>query len=276
MNSISPINYQNPFFPLVKKVKELQAEIPAPVKKAFAELAISLSLNFALLTFTATPLSIPILTVTALCTIVSLTAKIALEYALQKNKLKLSSRAVPIAQATGRLAIINAIGLSGINAFIHECGHAIAAKACFLKPNVRIKIWPFKGGQTSYAISYGLTRFGNFLGKNEAILFATAAGIGCSTLFAMGEFAAAFAVKDKFPEISLSLNCHAISQILNEVLYGISAFASSQAFNLGHDFIRLWKFGGIHPIIPIGLMIALPAAEIAALYGVSFFTNRGA
>ena len=34
---------------------------------------------------------------------------------------------------------------------------------------------------------------------------------------------------------------------------------------LAHDFVSMWKFGGIHPIIPISMMVSLPLFELAIL-----------
>jgi hypothetical protein len=73
----------------------------------------------------------------------------------------------------------------------------------------------------------------------------------------------------------LTLNCHAFSQILNDVIYGFTAL-SSKVFNPAHDFVNLWKISGIHPLIPIALMIGLPLIQFCALRAISYFTDSQA
>ncbi len=250
---------------------KLQSKVSATAKRVLIELAIALSLNIAILAITATPLSIPILATAAATALVGIIIKLVLEHHFKEKAISLkpiTSKITPIAEVTGRLAIVNAVGLSSINIFIHESGHALAAKLCFLKPNIKMHIAPYQGGTTTYSVSNGLTRIGQFLGKQMSILVATAAGIAFSTLFAMAEIGLAFALQHKAPQVSLTLNCHAISQIFNEVIYGLSAF--TLPFSSAHDFTTLWYSGGIHPLIPIALMIGLPLAQFAILQVISF------
>ena len=62
-------------------------------------------------------------------------------------------------------SIINLIQIAGPLFWLHESGHALAAMACFLKANPKVRVFPFFRGDTEFAISNGFTFFGRFLGK---------------------------------------------------------------------------------------------------------------
>lgn len=241
-----------------------QNKISIFAQRVFAELSLSIALNCAVMLFTATPISIPALTLIAITALIGVGVRMIFEAQFDDNNDDFDACMPPIGEVVGRLTIVNTLGMSSLNILIHEAGHALSAWMCFIKPNIKIHLDYFVHGDTSFTVSNGLTRFGNYLGKHNAITLFRGAGLICSTVFAMTEIAAAFFVKDSCPQASLTLNCHAFSQIANDVLYGLAALTSN-GFNVRNDYLALWKIGGIHPLIPMTLMIALPVIQYCAL-----------
>ncbi len=228
-------------------------------------LAINLAFDFAFGVL-ALPFSVHVLTIACATSLVIVIAikigKLAYAHFNQKalNPLpspleQFTSWSDSIAKGLAHLSIVNTLLLKP-SILIHECGHALAAMTCFVKasPTVVVK---WATGLTEYNISYGLTRFGGFLGEEAAKLFVTAAGLFTPALFALGEFGLAHGLHESYPWVSDVLNYHGLSQLLNLGLYGISAFFSSQ-MALAHDFIYLWVIGGLHPAIPIAILVAIP------------------
>lgn len=242
----APPNHQ----PLNGKISEF-------TKRVFTELSISLGLNLLIIAFTATPLSIPVLTIIAATTLVGVTVRMIFESQFDDNADEFDAMLPPFGEVVARLGIVNAIGQSSLNILIHEAGHALTALACFVNPGIKIKWDFFVHGETSFSVSNGMTKLGNYLGKNNSIMLFRAGGLIASTVLAMTEVAIAFFVKDSSPQASLTLKCHAFSQISNDLLYGLSALLSN-GFNVRNDYLALWKIGGIHPLIPMTLMVALP------------------
>lgn len=243
----------------------LNSRICLIAAKAFLNISIALSINFAVMSFVATPLSVTFMTGLIIST--TIIAIIHSSYEICKGqKTHKTSYVNTISQAS----MINTLGLAGPNIAIHEGGHAFLASAMFKNAKPEISIFPFNGGSTSYIISNGLTKIGNFFGKYQALIVITAAGMMASTLFAMFEFAIANKLKESYPLISEFLTIHGIIQIFNEIIYALTAFVASKA-DLAHDFVCLWEMGGIHPLIPITFMIALPLIEFSLF---KFFNNK--
>lgn len=162
-----------------------------------------------------------------------------------------------VAKAT----IVNLIGISKPNIYIHELGHATAALLCYQNPNVRIAATWFRGGRTTTTIGNGFTAFGKYLGEFHSKMLLDSGGLISSTTCAVTEFATAFAIRKKYPTLSNFLIYHGISQLANEILYGMRSLTASK-FDLSNDFINLWQVWGIHPLIPVGLMVALPLTTV--------------
>lgn len=159
-----------------------------------------------------------------------------------------------------RLSLVNTLTLK-LNRMIHELGHASAALLTFMKANPQI-IANTRSGSTTYNISYGLTRFGKLLGEHRALLFTTAAGLAAPLLLAMGEFAIAHHLSERHLLIRDFLNYHALSQLLDLIIYcSILALSSSKDL-LIHDSILLWQVGGIHPLVTLSVILALPITEL--------------
>lgn len=157
-----------------------------------------------------------------------------------------------------RLNLVNLMTMK-LNRFIHELGHAGAALATYVKAQPEI-IATIRNGSTSYYISFGLTRFGKFLGEQNAALFVTAMGLASPVLCAMAEFAISYNIYHDHPFLGDILTMNGLCQLLEGLIYGMSAFLSSKN-DLEHDFINLWMTGDIHPWMPMALIIALPLAE---------------
>lgn len=240
--------------------------------RALAEVAISFTINVAVMMCFATPLSIPLVTTALIGAFAGVVVSTAWELYRQNKAQPLPKTDAELkhelgtqnAERLARFGMTNLAGLSGPNIAIHECGHALGAVSFFKNSHPKIDVFPFRGGQTSYQISYGLTKLGKFLGEHRSLLVTAGAGMMISTVFAMLEFGLAHGISGSYPTVSEWMNYHAISQLMNEVVYGLTAFLVSR-FDLTHDFVYLWKVGGIHPLIPIALMIALPLAEICLL-----------
>jgi hypothetical protein len=177
-----------------------------------------------------------------------------------------------IAKGIAQLSIINTLLLKPSN-LIHECGHAIAAMTCFVKASPKIVV-KWATGMTEYYSSYGLTKFGGFLGEETAKLFVTAAGLFAPALFALGEFGLAHGLHESHPWISDALNYHGLSQLFNLGLYGISAFFSSN-MALANDFMYLWYMGDIHPLIPMVLLVGIPLCAFAAFKYLEYRKEAG-
>lgn len=239
--------------------------------KALKELVIAFAFNLTILAFTAAPvLSIPVLTSALIGALAGVIVSTAWDI-YRNNKVKdanfkqqLSLELIAAkTDKVAHLAIANAVGMSGPNIAIHEGGHALSAMAFFKNSKPSIEITPFVGGQTSYEIS-GLTRLGRLIGEEKACLFTAAGGLLASTVFVMFEIACAHGLKDSYPTISECLNYHAMTQLMNEVIYGLTALFISH-IDLAHDFVYLHQMGGIHPLVVIAVIIALPLAEICLL-----------
>lgn len=237
-----------------KKDESQLLTVGSIARRIFPEIALAFSLNYAVVNFVAIPLTVPLFTLALATTLAAGCIALAYDYYRKKGIEKERMQAV---QKLSRISIVNTVGLAGPNIVIHESGHALAASALFKNAQPLIEIDPFNGGATSYAISYGLTRWGNFLGQRQAMLVIAAAGLIASTIFALFEFGLAHKLQHSYPLLSQYLNLHGISQILNEVIYGLTAFFADK-IELGHDFIYLWQMGEIHPLIPIALIIAIP------------------
>lgn len=171
----------------------------------------------------------------------------------------MSGKSVPSREVT-KLSLMNLFNLSGPYYVIHEGGHALAAMTFFKHASPKISFYPFKHGMTEFFVSYGLTPIGKKLGRRVALLAVAAAGIVCTTLMALMEFALSHGLQAQFPNLSKCLDLHAKVQILHDLIYCFTTFVTDKN-NPYHDLMALWEDGGIHPLLPIALMISLPLLE---------------
>lgn len=255
----------------VQQISSLASRISPVAIRTLCELGSAIALNSLTITFFAIPLSSPLsmLLLGNLLVLSTVPVIIKTIWDFFQNNSSKDDLLMWNVQHLASISIFNDIGLAGIIPLIHELGHATSAWICFKNPKIEINVKPYQNGSTSYYISK-LTHFGSILGKNNALLLTTAAGMMASTFFGMCEIGLAECIKEKCPTLSQCLNYHAIVQILNDIIYGLMSLLS-QRTDLTNDFIRLWNLGGIHPLIPITAMIALPLLEIALIKGIGYW-----
>lgn len=138
----------------------------------------------------------------------------------------------------------------------HEAGHAIAAIALYQNSKPKIVVnGPFNGGVTTFYPG-ALTKLGESVGRKNVELIVAGAGAGISILFSCISLVLSRKFRDSHPQLSRYFLSSAIAGVVHHVFYAISAFFTSKE-NLSHDFVRLWT-GGIHPIVSIITMVAIP------------------
>ena len=155
------------------------------------------------------------------------------------------------------------------NVLIHEAGHAFAAIHLYQNARPWIEIFPFKGGVTHYWVG-SLTKMGQFFGSKCSSLIVTAAGPTAGILAATIDIGLAHGLKKKHPKLHRYLLCNAITNIAQHILYALSALWEKKPSS-GHDFAKLWKVGGIHPIVAVVCMVALPLIVKTALFALDSY-----
>lgn len=163
--------------------------------------------------------------------------------------------------SVARIAIVNFIGMLGLNTLIHELGHAAMAAMLYRFPAIEIVLLPFAGGHTSYAISYGLTLVGRLLGAGGSALLCCLGGAAASILFAVGARLCAYLLQGGSPSLAQLLKWHSITLFVQEILYALTAL-TSPLNNFGHDFVAAWQLYGLHPLVPVIAMVALLATTL--------------
>lgn len=250
---------------------ETMEKISAVASNVFVELAVALSVNLAFnaaMGFFILPASAHLMTTLAVAATVTVLAVTVIKVwrscyppdtkPSQQNIDAVAQHTEDAAKGIARLSIVNTLTIK-MTHYIHEFGHAGAAMLCYVGANPEIIVRWYEGS-TEYVTSHGLTKFGEYLGEFNALLFVTAAGLCTPVVCAMTEFAVAHQIHENHPVISEILNYHGLSQLINVGIYGLSAFFTSKMI-LQNDFILLWVVGEIHPLIPIALIIGLPLCE---------------
>ena len=250
---------------------ETMDKISAVGRNALVELGVALTVNLAFnfaVGFFFLPASANLLTVLAAASVLTVMAVAIIKiwrscYPPDANPSQQSIDSMvhhvnDAARGVARLSIVNTLTIK-LTHYIHELGHAGAATLCYIGANPEIMVRWYEGS-TEYITSHGLTKFGQYLGEFNALLFVTAAGLCTPVACAMTEFAVAHQIHESHPVISEILNYHGLSQLLNVGIYGLSAFYTSKMV-LQNDYILLWVVGEIHPAIPIALIIGLPLCE---------------
>ncbi len=265
--------------------KDTFEKISRIAHNVFLHLSVSLAINIA---FDAAfgvlvlPLSAHVLTI---CCAAALAVVIALKvgkwaydhFHVQPQKAATPAKHLPtevvedVSKGLSHFSIVHTLTLK-LSTYIHEAGHALAAMACFVNSSPKIVV-KWASGLTEYTISYGLTRFGSWLGEHASRIFVTAAGLIVPSLFALGEFAVAYSLRDKLPALSEGLNYHGLSQLMNTALYGISTFTTSKMV-LAHDFVYLWHIGEIHPAIALALLVGVPLCAFLAFQCLTLIKKR--
>ncbi len=151
---------------------------------------------------------------------------------------------------------------------IHEIGHALATSLFFKTAWLKIEIFPFEGGGTSFKI-IGLTRLGKWMGQEQSYFMMVAGGPAFAILDATILLGIAHLVKDKHPKLHLDLICTAVIRVTWHVGYALSALKAVGEGIEGHDFYYLWKKAGIHPRVAAVVMVAIPVLFHCALWKIS-------
>jgi|GEM_PF-1287682 len=153
-------------------------------------------------------------------------------------------------------------GTAGV--VVHESGHALTGLALTKGP-IHVTVDPFMGGATEGQFK-NLSSLGKLLGVNESEMALCGAGAAFTLIFSIGFIIAAHFLSESNPELSAYLNAMGLAGILTEVTYALSAlFVTSLSEAAGHDFVALWA-GGLHPIIPVVIMILVPLLVKGTLY----------
>jgi hypothetical protein len=147
---------------------------------------------------------------------------------------------------------------------VHESGHALTAMALYQNARPTIEVFPLEGGVTRYSAG-PLTKLGEFFGRKISGVIVSGAGAAFSILFATVNIGLAHHFKQDHPELHRYLLCAAISSIAQHVFYALSALWEKRPSS-GHDFVKLWRVGGIHPVISVICMVALPLIVKTTLF----------
>lgn len=145
---------------------------------------------------------------------------------------------------------------AGPRQLIHELGHYVMANLLLKNPKVKISITPFGSGSTEFTMSYGLTYFGDLLGKKGAKNLIAAGGM-VGTLFAASTcFIVSHYTTKSNPQLSEGLNYAGISQLFAEILYAGSVFSLNLSNpEISHDYAVLYRNVGFHPYLAIAFLL---------------------
>lgn len=223
----------------------------------FKKLATALVLNIAIRVTFATFL-VPQGTI--ITTLASLAFTTYLIIAIARKLLNNQS-SLPFLSGLARSTFVEAITMK-MNNYIHEYGHAIAAQMTYLQASSKVFATHAEGSH-SYTVSYGLSSFGQCLGEMRSRLFITAAGLLTPIFATIGEFAVAYSIFENGSEWRELLIDHGFSQLANTIFYGGSTLLGDM--QLENDFFHLWLGGGLHPLVTLGLLLAIPLAQVCVL-----------
>lgn len=193
------------------------------------------------------------------------------EEQLANYKMKLAS-ATYIANWFCPGALATTEYLKGTGTLIHETGHYLAVKALYEKGNPTMSVVPFGDGVTKYKIS-PLSGLGKCIGASGADNIVAGAGAGVVVLLSAIAIGVAHKYKKKNVYLSRSLLVGAITAIAHHVFYALSALGEVITKKTGHDFIRLWA-GGVHPIISVIAIIAIPLIVKGSMMLYDYCKNR--
>lgn len=258
-----------------EKKSVLNTLIKEVVLSTIKELLISLTLSGVCCLFVAAP-AIPGLIIFTVSVVAfnllvrSIAAREAYQLYLVKQKKQKPSEIKRREDVLGLLNLITSYDFSILhtltsNVLIHEAGHAVAALAVYQNPDPKISVFPFTGGETSYQYS-PLSSLGKYLGISTSKALVSAAGTGFGVILGAALIGISHSLKKEHPRLSLYLLCSGIMSVAQHVLYALSALWEASPI-AGHDFVSLWKYG-IHPLISVICIIALPVFIKLALCGI--------
>lgn len=147
---------------------------------------------------------------------------------------------------------------------VHEAGHAFTVHLLYQNARTKIEIFPLKGGVTWYWAG-PLSKVGEFFGQKYCHLIFSAAGPAAAIFIATIDLGLSHYFKQEHPELHRYFLCAAISSIAQHILYALSALLAKNPRS-EHDFIQLWKLGGIHPLLSVICIVALPIIVKSILF----------
>jgi hypothetical protein len=151
---------------------------------------------------------------------------------------------------------------------IHEGGHVVSTYLLSQKSTIQVfanSMWQWHTQSTMH----GLSKLGSYLGQHNVKMVITAGGALATVMTNQITLIAALVLKDSYPEFSKYLFFPTLSSLFKEFTYAQSAFDTASA-PPGHDFVILWKEGGIHPYTAMTGMIALPLITTLGFLGIRY------
>jgi hypothetical protein len=139
---------------------------------------------------------------------------------------------------------------------VHEGGHLAVLSLIFEQAHPHVTMYGLLEASTDWTINQ-YTAFGAWLGPLKAGVLVAGAGALTIAFFATMGMLLSFKFAKNYPKLSNCIFFSAVFSILTQVNYAFSAFFSVWG-DLGHDFMHLWQGGGIHPLISIACLIAIP------------------
>lgn len=139
---------------------------------------------------------------------------------------------------------------------IHESGHAVSVYLLSQKATIQVVTTSLNDWETNCDY-VGLSKLGSYLGEHHFRMLFSAAGPLADVVTHQISLIGALILKDSYPELSKNLFLQTLNRCHNQMLYAWSAFDTANVFP-GHDYVQLWKDGGIHPYLAIIGMVALP------------------
>lgn len=167
---------------------------------------------------------------------------------------------------------ILALGILGLNTWIHEGGHALMAKAVF-NTDVTVTVKPFFGGGVTHFSTQDLTSFGTWLGKNQALALISLSGVGLTTIIALGEILVAKVASKKCRVVSTALRWHAALLMFGMLSYGVSALFECYRMP-GHDFFKIQDLTRLNPLVVSGVLLGAFLVLRSSLHYTSRHSNQ--
>lgn len=148
---------------------------------------------------------------------------------------------------------------------LHEIGHLLASLAVFQNPQPKVCLKGgifFPDGAYTYLENktLSLSSFGEKIGTRNANRLLDGMGLGTDLIMAIIELTLAEIIVNKFPETSLHLRLLAMTALMYDIVYAVSAFSDNTCYQnnkpLPNDFCRLNE-EGLSPALVLAIMAGL-------------------
>ncbi len=229
-------------------------EINPAVKKTFFEAAISFSMTGITSFFIATPGGIGLaLGATATLCAINFFIRCFLE----------NQKPTPFYKDLIPALCFSTLYSGTAGTLVHESGHFFTA--CLLRTitHISITVDPFNGGVTTHTYS-GLSTLGKKLGSRVSQILISASGAGATVIVALIVITLANRYLNNHPALQTYLRIAPVIATIDEIFYALTTFFVKDPD--GHDFHRLWKVGGIHPLFAAASIALIVAATFALTY----------